>query len=102
MEIEITRDGAFRNSMKGKIPFAALKDDYDQHQLFLVTDGQDIYGKQIDFIYFEVGQYIARMIPQRLWNNKSEKLNLYERLMISAPAYVIQKQMLKEFLNDVS
>lgn len=41
------------------------------------------------------------MIPKKLWNTV-EKLNLYERLMVSAPAIIIQKQIMKEFLQDLS
>ena len=65
-------------------------------------DGQDIMGKHLDFWYFEIAHFVAKLIPQRVWDNKTEKLNLYERLMLAAPAIVLQKQMMKEFLAELS
>jgi len=57
--------------------------------VFLVIDGQDIYCKQLTFCYLEIAQYISTLIPKKIWSNKSEKLNIYERVMIAAPALVI-------------
>lgn len=68
----------------------------------MVLDGQDLHGKDFKFSYIEIAQYIAKMIPQKIWNQKSEKLNLYERVMVAAPALIIQKQQVKEFLQDLS
>lgn len=65
-------------------------------------DGQDIFSRVFDFTYFEIAHYIARMIPQKIWDIKNEKLNIYERIMVAAPAIIIQKQILKEFLQDLS
>ena len=64
-------------------------------------DGEDIHSKNIEFAYFEIATYIARMIPQKIWAKKQEKLNLYERIMVAAPAIITQKQCLKEFLQDL-
>ena len=64
--------------------------------MFVVMDGENLFDKKIDFAYFEVAAYIARLIPPRQWQN--EKLNLYERMMAASPAYIIQKQCLKEFM----
>jgi hypothetical protein len=65
-------------------------------------DGQDIMGKHLDFWYFEIAHFVAKLIPQRVWDSKSEKLNLYESLMLAVPAIVLQKQMMKEFLVELS
>ena len=76
--------------------------DFPEHQVFMIMDGQDIMGKTLDFWYFEIAHFVAKLIPQRIWDNKTEKLNLYERLMLAAPAIVLQKQMMKEFLAELS
>jgi hypothetical protein len=72
--------------------------EFPEHQVFIVVDGQDIMGKYLDFSYFEIAHYVAKLIPQRIWDNKAEKLNLYERLMVATPAIVLQKQMMMEFI----
>ena len=76
--------------------------EFPEHQVFIVMDGQDIMGKHLNFWYFEIAHFVAKLIPQRVWDNKTEKLNLYERLMLAAPAIVLQKQMMKEFLAELS
>jgi hypothetical protein len=63
--------------------------EFPEHQVFVIMDGQDIMGKSLDFWYFEIAHYVAKLIPQRVWDNKTEKLNLYERLMLAAPAIVL-------------
>lgn len=66
----------------------------------MILDGQHIYAKRLEFSYFEIASYIAKMIPQKIWEEK--KLNIYERIIMGTPAIIIQKQILKEFLQDLS
>lgn len=66
----------------------------------MILDGQHIYAKKLEFSYFEIASYIAKMIPQKIWDEK--KLNIYERIIMATPAIIIQKQILKEFLQDLS
>ena len=54
-------------------------------------DDTDIFAKQIEFSYFDIAGYVARLIPKKVWEIKTEKLNLYERVMIAAPATILQK-----------
>lgn len=68
----------------------------------MMLDGQHVYSKRLEFSYFEIASYIAKMIPQKIWDIKTEKLNIYERIMVAAPAIIIQKQILKQFLQDLS
>lgn len=68
----------------------------------MILDGQHVYSKRLEFSYFEIASYIAKMIPQKIWDIKTEKLNIYERIMVAAPAIIIQKQILKQFLQDLS
>lgn len=57
----------------------------------MILDGEDLNGKDFKFAYIEIASYLAKMIPQKIWDNKTEKLNLYERVMVAAPALIIQK-----------
>jgi hypothetical protein len=54
-----------------------------------LIDGQDILGKNLEFGYFEMAQYVAKLIPQKIWDMKTEKLNIYERIMVACPAIII-------------
>lgn len=55
----------------------------------MILDGQHVYSKRLEFSYFEIASYIAKMIPQKIWDIKTEKLNIYERIMVAAPAIII-------------
>jgi hypothetical protein len=57
----------------------------------------------LKFTYVEIAERLARMIPKKIWDLKTaDKLNLYERLNIASPAYILQKQNLMELLQDIS
>lgn len=86
MDIGGQQDTRYKGPHQSKKLFVPT--DFEPHQLFLVIDGQDLFGKSLDFCYFEIAQYLASLIPRKLWNKESEKLNLYERLMIAAPAMI--------------
>lgn len=39
---------------------------------------------------FDVNEKLAKMVPEKIWQLKTaEKLNIYEKLNLSAPAYIL-------------
>lgn len=81
------KDGAksIRKAAQGDMP----RCEFNEHQIFFLMDNQDIMGKNLEFGYFEVAQYVAKLIPQKVWDIKNEKLNIYERIMVACPAIII-------------
>ena len=66
--------------------------DYQEHSIFIILDGQDLHHKDLKFSYVEIAGRVASMIPMNIWKLKSaERLNLYEKLNLAPPAYVLQK-----------
>jgi hypothetical protein len=87
--------GRFRTSLPGfgkdkmKKTFVLPPDAYESHQVFMVLDGQNLYGRELKFSYINIASYLAKLIPQKVWENKTEKLNIYEKFLVAAPAPII-------------
>lgn len=48
---------------------------------------------------------MAKLVPMKIWNDKlyaQRGLNIFERLNLAAPAYILQKQNISELLNELS
>ena len=53
----------------------------------------------------DITEHLAKLVPPKIWNDKlyaQRGLNIFERLNLAAPAYILQKQNLAELLNELS
>ena len=87
--MESIKDGIDKKSIKKSANGDMPKCEFSDRQIFFLIDGQDILGKNLEFGYFEMAQYVAKLIPQKIWDIKTEKLNIYERIMVACPAIII-------------
>lgn len=62
MDIGGQQDTRYKGPNHNKKPFVPT--DFEPHQVFLVIDGQDLFGKSLDFCYFEIAKYLASLIPK--------------------------------------
>ncbi|CDW89552.1 UNKNOWN [Stylonychia lemnae] len=74
-----------------------------KHFIYIIVDGCNIYDQDTQAYFVDINERLALMVPEKIWQLKTaEKLNIYEKLNLSAPAYILQKQNLNEFLQDLS
>jgi hypothetical protein len=61
MDMVEHKEGAksIRKIAQGDMP----RCEFNEHQIFFLLDNQDIMGKNLEFGYFEVAQYVAKLIP---------------------------------------
>eukprot|EP00347_Sterkiella_histriomuscorum_P003501 403364058 len=74
-----------------------------KHFIYILIDGSSIFDQSSIAHLIDINERLALMIPDQIWQMKTaEKLNTYEKLNLSAPAYILQKQNLKELIQEIS
>ncbi|CDW77779.1 ubiquitin conjugating enzyme e2 [Stylonychia lemnae] len=102
-ELEVSPEQKKRDFLqKQKDKIREQSKQLEKRSIFVVKDCQDLYDKEIEFHYADLNEKLLRMIPDKILESQNaQRLNIFEKLNLAAPSYIIQKQNLQEMLQDI-
>ena len=42
---------------------------YDVRNIFVISDGQDILGSNLEFSYVEINDRLSKFVPNKIWKS---------------------------------
>ena len=64
----------------------------DERFVYIISDGCNLFDDQMNFFYLDLTERLAKMVPEKIHQSKKAQiLNIFEKLNMSAPAFILQK-----------
>ena len=76
---------------------------YYVRNIFVISDGQDILGSNLEFSYVEINDRLSKFVPNKIWKSQAaQRLSLKQKIELSLPSMAMQEQCMLEILDEVS